>query len=119
MNPNDIIWRESAGSEIFGAGNSNSTGGEKTRPLSVIDIRLQQRNGKKTMTLIEGLAEDLDLKKILRYLKRTMNTNGAVIRKKEEVVIMLQGDQRTKVYEFFTKFHVWEHPDPKMKIHGF
>jgi translation initiation factor 1 len=93
---------------------------EKKRPLSNIHIRLQQRNGKKMITIIEGLAEDLDLKKVLRALKNTFQTNGAILRPEEDTAILqLNGDQRENVRSFFTRYKIWEPPDPPIKIHGF
>ena len=93
---------------------------EKKRPSSNIHIRLQQRNGKKTITLIEGLAEDLDLKKILRAMKKTFQTNGAILKPDDNIIILqLNGDQRENARSFFIKFKIWEAPDPPIKIHGF
>ena len=37
-----------------------------TDSRDIIHIRVQQRNGRKCLTLIHGLANDLDLKKIIR-----------------------------------------------------
>ena len=91
-----------------------------SRPLSAIHIRLQSRSGKKTLTFVEGLAEDLDLKKIIKCLKRTLNVNGAVIKdKQDKEVLQLTGDQRENVREFFIKYKIWEEPDPKIIVHGF
>ncbi len=93
---------------------------EKERPRSTIHIRLQQRNGKKTITLIEGLAEDLDLKKILRAMKKTFQTNCAILHPDEDkTILQLNGDQRENARTFFTKYKIWESPDPPIKIHGF
>ena len=35
-----------------------------------IHVRLQQRNGKKTLTTIQGISEDYDLKKINKSFKK-------------------------------------------------
>ena len=45
---------------------------------SQIHIRVQQRNGRQRITTIQGLADDLDLRKIARYLKREFNCNGNI-----------------------------------------
>jgi len=90
------------------------------RPISTIHIRHQQRNGKKCITLIEGLATDLDLKKIVRAMKKTFQTSGAIIDTEDHgKVIQLSGDQRKTVQNFLVKYKVWESPDPPIKIHGF
>ena len=39
---------------------------EEGGDTSKIHIRVQQRNGRKCITLIEGLAEDLDIKRICK-----------------------------------------------------
>ena len=38
--------------------------------MNQIHLRIQQRNGRKCITLIQGLPDDLDLKKILKALKK-------------------------------------------------
>ena len=35
-----------------------------------LDIRIQQRNGRKTLTTVQGLPDDLDPKKILKAFKK-------------------------------------------------
>ena len=85
---------------------------------SGVHIRTKQRSGKKSTTIIEGLAEDLDLPKILKALKKTLNTNGSVLEDEEfGGIINIQGDQRTAVAQFLCKYHICE-PD-EIKIHGF
>jgi len=90
------------------------------RPKSIIHIRKQQRNGKKCLTFIEGLAPDLDLEKIVRYMKKTFKTSGAVIKADNDTfIIQLGGDQRKSAEQFMTKYKIWEDPeDPPILIHG-
>ncbi len=65
-----------------------------------VHLRVQQRNGRKRWTTIAGLAPDLDLAKILKYMKKAFSTNGAVVRHATAGrVIQLQGDVRRQVYE--------------------
>ena len=83
-----------------------------------VHIRIQQRNGRKSLTTVQGLALDLDLKKILRALKKTYSTNGTILVDEElGEVIQLQGDQRKNVYEFLTKCNIVDKND--VKVHGF
>ena len=91
---------------------------ETQRPLSIIHIRYQQRNGKKGLTLVEGLAKDLDLKKILKFMKKKLSTNGGLIGDPENLVVMVQGDKRENVRKFLVDFKVWQDPDPKIVVHG-
>jgi len=90
------------------------------RPLSNIHVRVQQRNGRKCWTLIEGLASDFNLRKILRSLKKEFQTNGTVLDSDTHgEVLQLQGDHRDKIKQFFIKYKIWEYGiDPPMKIHG-
>merc|ERR1712154_452226 len=83
---------------------------------SRVHIRVQQRNGKKCVTTVQGLAEDLDLKKILKYVKRMFNTNGTCVKAEEGDVIQLQGDQRENLYRFLTEFKIA--PASQITKHG-
>lgn len=96
-------------------------GGSVERPISNIHIYVKQRNSKKTNTIIEGFASDLDLNKIAKALRKYCNVMCNVIydEKKERDIIKMSGDQRYSVYEFLMKYHVWEEPDSPIKIHGF
>jgi translation initiation factor 1 len=69
--------------------------------VSKIHIRIQQRNGKKSITSITGLPNDLDLKKILKMFKKTLNCNGAITDDEElGKIIQLQGDHRVFIRKF-------------------
>lgn len=83
-----------------------------------VHLRIQQRNGRKSLTTVQGLATDLDLKKILRALKKTFSTNGTIL-KDEELgkIIQLQGDQRKNVLDFLVKTHICDRSE--LKVHGF
>lgn len=83
----------------------------------MVHIRVQQRNGRKCMTLIHGLADDLDLKKIIRYLKKVYSTNGHVTTDSTYGdIIQLQGDQRRNVYDAFIEWKVCE--KNQLTVHG-
>lgn len=38
----------------------------------LVHIRIQQRNGRKTLTTVQGLSKDYDLKKIVRACKKVI-----------------------------------------------
>ena len=85
--------------------------------ISKIHIRIQQRNGRKCITTVEGLAEDLDLNKIARALKKTFKCNGSV--SKDEIsgwILQLSGDQRTNIKDFFVDQEVCL--EDQIVIHG-
>mmetsp|Transcript_21691 Transcript_21691/g.31565 ORF Transcript_21691/g.31565 Transcript_21691/m.31565 type:complete len:107 (-) Transcript_21691:143-463(-) len=84
---------------------------------SKIHVRVQQRNGRKCITTIQGLPDDLDLKKITRALKKTFQCNGTVNNDAElGEIIQLSGDQRTNVREFFVDQEICH--DDQIVIHG-
>ena len=50
-----------------------------TSEKNIVHIRIQQRNGRKCITLVQGIADDLDLHKILKYLKKSYSFENIVI----------------------------------------
>jgi len=83
-----------------------------------IHIRIQQRNGRKSICTITGLASDLNLKAILKALKKTLNCNGAIIEDEDlGNIIQLQGDHRTIVRDFLVEQEICLPTD--IIIHGF
>uniref|UniRef100_A0A8C1UYB2 Eukaryotic translation initiation factor 1 n=1 Tax=Cyprinus carpio TaxID=7962 RepID=A0A8C1UYB2_CYPCA len=68
-----------------------------------IHIRIQQRNGRKTLTTVQGIADDYDKKKLVKAFKKKFACNGTVIEHPEYgEVIQLQGDQRKNICQFLT-----------------
>ena len=64
-------------------------------------IRIQQRSGRKSITTVQGLAADLDLKRIARVLKKTFHCDGTVNTDEEHgEILQFSGDQRTNVRKF-------------------
>lgn len=85
---------------------------------SFVHIRIQQRSGRKTLTTVQGLASDLNLKKILKYFKREFCCNGTIVKDPEMgKVIQVQGDQRQNITNFLTEENICERS--QIKIHGF
>lgn len=84
-------------------------------------IRIQQRNGKKAITTLEGLEEDLDVKRMCKYMRKTFNCNGNV--KKDEFnqeVIQLQGDQRENIKQWLLDQQIiLKDEATRIVIHGF
>jgi translation initiation factor 1 len=87
-------------------------------PGDKVHVRVQQRNGRKCITTVAGLAEDLDVKRICKAFKKNFSCNGAV-QKDEDVgdVIQLSGDQRTNVKAFLVDQEIC-HSDT-IVLHGF
>mmetsp|Transcript_12727 Transcript_12727/g.16726 ORF Transcript_12727/g.16726 Transcript_12727/m.16726 type:complete len:111 (-) Transcript_12727:717-1049(-) len=92
---------------------------EEQEDRSKVHIRVQQRNGRKCITLIEGLADDLDLKKILKAFKKNFSCNGAITRDEETGgdVIQLSGDQRTNTKDFLEDQEIVHRG--QVVLHGF
>lgn len=71
--------------------------------LSLMCRSIQQRSGRKTLTTIQGISPDYDLKKIVRACKKEFACNGCVVEHAEYGEVMqLQGDQRNNVAKFLT-----------------
>ena len=81
-----------------------------------IHIRIQQRNGRKYITLIEGLSEEVDLKKFLQYLKKSYATNGTILSSEHGEIIQLQGDQRANVFKALTETNITK--KEYINVHG-
>ncbi|KAF8061590.1 translation initiation factor SUI1 [Lyophyllum atratum] len=82
-----------------------------------IHIRIQQRNGRKTLTTLQGLPKQYDTKKILKAFKKEFACNGTLVDdEKMGQVIQLQGDQRAKISNFLTENGIEK---STIKVHGF
>ena len=77
--------------------------------MSNVHLRKQIRKGRKYITIVEGLAYDLDFDRILNFLKKLLATNG-VKKKTEEYGIILQfnGDVRQSIKNFLVKYNICE-----------
>lgn len=83
-----------------------------------VHIRIQQRNGKKSLTTVQGLKKELSYEKILKDLKKEFCCNGNVVQDKElGKIIQLQGDQRKNVSHFLVRTGIVK--KEQIKIHGF
>ncbi|KAM1655131.1 hypothetical protein ACFX2K_007427 [Malus domestica] len=83
-----------------------------------VHIRVQQRNGKKCLTTVQGLKKDFSYGKILKDLKKEFCCNGNVVQEKElGKIIQLQGDQRKNVLQFLVQAKIVK--KDQIKIHGF
>ncbi|XP_006370638.1 protein translation factor SUI1 homolog 2 isoform X1 [Populus trichocarpa] len=69
-----------------------------------VHIRTQQRNGRKSLTTVQGLKKEFSYNKILKDLKKEFCCNGTVVQDLElGQVIQLQGDQRKNVSTFLVQ----------------
>ena len=89
----------------FGEDELGALGGQQGAEDAVvrgkIHIRKQQRNGRKCYTLTNGVPNEFNYKKILKYLKRELNCNGVIVDSDDfGKVLQLQGDFRKEVADF-------------------
>jgi len=71
---------------------------------NTVTISVNKRNGKKCVTSVTGMAKDLDLKKILSYIKKTYSCNGSIVVHEEYGEVMtFTGDQKKNIYDFLIK----------------
>ena len=84
----------------------------------MVHLHYHQRTMRKGLTIIQGLPEDLDLKKITKHFKLAFCTSGVV--KSDDklgMVIQLQGEHRKKVAKFCMENGIAGKEN--IKIHGF
>ncbi len=80
-------------------------------------LRVKPRKGRKYVTTIEGLSEDLDKTKLIRAMKKSFQCNGnAVLHEEHGEIIMLSGDQRANVRQFLIDQEVCA--DIQIVMHG-
>ncbi|CAK7271872.1 Eukaryotic translation initiation factor eIF-1 [Sporothrix epigloea] len=91
------------------------------RRQNLIHIRIQQRNGRKTLTTVQGIPAKFSQKKILAVVKKKFACNGTTIHDSElGDILQLQGDQRRHMQEFLTdKTLGLELDGNSIKVHGF
>jgi len=95
--------------------------GEGPSEGGVVHIRLQQRNGRKTLTTVQGLNAYLDsakIEKLIKIFKKEFCCNGTIVEHKElGEVIQLQGDHRSRIGDLLVAENVVK--KDMIKIHGF
>ena len=84
----------------------------------LVHIRILHSNEKKNITLIENLDLLLDIKKILKKIKKIFNCNGSIIADiNNKLIIQLQGDQRLKMRNFLISENICK--ENTIKLHEF
>ncbi|KAH7431935.1 hypothetical protein KP509_08G074300 [Ceratopteris richardii] len=83
-----------------------------------VHVRVQQRNGRKCLTTVQGISKNFSYNKILKDLKKEFCCNGNVVEDLElGQVMQLQGDQRKNVAQFLTQRGIVK--KEQIKLHGF
>ncbi|KEH38844.1 eukaryotic translation initiation factor SUI1 [Medicago truncatula] len=100
----------------FAEANAEDAGAGSSKEY--VHIRIQQRNGRKSLTTVQGLKKEFSYNKILKDLKKEFCCNGTVVQDPEQgQVIQLQGDQRKNVSTFLVQAGIVK--KEHIKIHGF
>ncbi|GAA5974064.1 hypothetical protein JCM11641_008239 [Rhodosporidiobolus odoratus] len=105
---------------------------KKTKQADHIHIRIQQRNGRKTITTLQGVPTEYDPKKLLKAFKKEFACNGSIVEHEEmgkgmffllfqsallcSPVIQLQGDQRQNIFNILIDEGLEK---DTIKVHGF
>lgn len=86
----------------------------------VAHVRIQKRNGRKSITTVSGLEQDLDFVKLLKAFKKSFQCIGSLdVKTGTDIVlaIKLSGDQRENVKNFLLSEEII--PDEKnIIVHG-
>ncbi len=82
-----------------------------------IHIRIQQRNKSKSLTIVEGMPSDLDLKKIAKSMRQTYKTSCSIIKTEDEFILQLAGDQRNNILDWLLRTKICSRK--QIIIHGF
>ncbi|CAL5412021.1 unnamed protein product [Camellia sinensis] len=97
------VWdKSSLPQDPFAEANAEDSGAGSSKEY--VHIRIQQRNGRKSLTTVQGLKKEFSYNKILKDLKKEFCCNGTVVQDPElGQVIQLQGDQRKNVSTFLVQ----------------
>ena len=91
---------------------------ELTKKDNEIHLRIQQRNGRKCITIIEGLNKfnpNNKIEEVTKELRQKLNCRGTI--KENGNIIEFSGDQRNLIKEFLINNKICT--EGKIKIHGF
>ncbi|XP_062055968.1 eukaryotic translation initiation factor 1b-like [Lepus europaeus] len=83
-----------------------------------IQVRIQHRNGRKTLSTVTGITDDYKKKKPVKVFKKKFACNGTVVEHPEHrEVIHLQGDQCKNICQFLVETGLVK--DNQLKVCGF
>ena len=82
-----------------------------------IHLRLQQRTVRKSITIVEGMTKD-NGEIMVKYLRKSLNTNGNVCKDSEgNTIIQFQGDKRKDIRRYLIDNGIISKKN--ITIHGF
>jgi translation initiation factor 1 len=76
-----------------------------------------QQQGRRKITIIQGLPEAINMNRVLRFLKKTLNCNGS-IKNDDEFgnCVQLTGDQREGTKQFLIDY--LQYDAANIRLHG-
>ena len=111
-------FADAEAAEAAAAATAAPTSAAAAKGPTFVHIRVQQRNGRKSLTTIQGLDKGFDYKKVIKAFKKEFCCNGTVVEDAEAgAVIQLQGDQRKNASTFLVDNNLVK--KSALKIHGF
>ncbi len=83
-----------------------------------IHLRVQQRAGRKNITILEGLTKEVDAKKLLGELRKTLAVGGSIdVDANKELIVLLHGDMRQQLKLWLVEHKVVSNVD-SIVVHG-
>ena len=99
------------------SGNQFEDAGRREEP---VHLRFKKRNGKKVLTIVEGLTEEENTKYLKKWKKKSFCCTGSQIEKEEDgikkKILQFTGDCRGRIKDFLLDNDIVEEVD--IKIHG-
>ncbi|XP_034671059.1 eukaryotic translation initiation factor eIF1-like [Drosophila subobscura] len=92
------------------------SGDNDTQEEGLVHIRLQQRSSRRMITIVQGLSEIFDLKKIVRACRKEFLCDGTVTDEPQQgQLIKLKGDQRENICQWLIDTEICK-PE-QLKLH--
>lgn len=77
----NAVWLFQQSLDPFAEANAEDSGAGSSKEY--VHIRIQQRNGRKSLTTVQGLKKEFSYNKILKDLKKEFCCNGTVVQDPE------------------------------------
>lgn len=89
---------------------------EEERDTFKVHLSVMQRNARQRITIMSGLPEEFDLKKINKSLKQSLCCSGSIQENVDGKYLKLSGDQRDAIAKFLVEQEIAE--KEQIVIHG-
>ena len=100
--------------DIQGGARASSVTGEQ----HYVHVRIQKRNGRKCITIVEGLPRNFKFKKFISAIKHKFCCNGTIVEDENlGKIVQVSGDQRDNISDFLLEECIVT--KDTLKKHGF